>query len=325
MPKVSVILPVYDGEKYLAEAIDSVLAQTFSDWELIIVNDGSTDGSGEIIDRYVKGDPRIRAFYQENSGQSSARNFGAQESTADYVAFIDQDDRFWPTKLQKTISFFERRPDYGMVYSDFDLIDRKGRVFTASTLTSGRPPLPPGTHPKYSLLEFLRGDAFILPGASVIRRELFRSIGGFDPRLSGYEDDDLFLRIFQRARMHFLKEALLQWRVYGSSYSYSARMDASRVIFFQKLVDTFREVERENLYEDIVANFIMPRICDTYVSAIIAARKIGDRVRLVRLHRNFSQVANKPLVAKIQQFALSPWMPFFVFRILQKIYRRFHR
>ncbi len=325
MPKISVILPVYNGEKYLAEAIDSVVAQTFSDWELVIVNDGSTDDSQRVIDRYAKTHSRLRTFYQDNSGQSSARNFGVQQSTADYVAFIDQDDRYWPTKLQKTISLLDRRPDYGMVYSDFDLIDVKGRVFTAAALTSGRPPFPPATHPKYSLLEFLRGDAFILPGAAVIRRELFLSIGGFDSRLSGYEDDDLFLRIFLRARMYFIQQALLQWRVYGSSYSYSARMDASRVIFFQKLVDTFSEVARENLYEDIVPNVIMPRICDTYVRAMVAAREMRDGDRLLRLHRNFAQVPNKPLVAKIQQIALSPWVPFSVFKILKRTYRRFHR
>jgi len=125
--------------------------------------------------------------------------------------------------------------------------------------------------------------------------------------------------------MYFIQQALLQWRVYGSSYSYSARMDASRVIFFQKLVDTFSEVARENLYEDIVPNFIMPRICDTYVRAMVAAREMRDGDRLLRLHRNFAQVPNKPLVAKIQQIALSPWVPFSVFKILKRTYRRFHR
>src|SRR5690606_27273688 len=92
MPKVSVIIPVYNAEKYLRECIDSVLAQTFDDFELLLINDGSTDGSGKICDEYAQKDARVKVFHKENGGVSSARNLGLDNAKGEWITFIDSDD-----------------------------------------------------------------------------------------------------------------------------------------------------------------------------------------------------------------------------------------
>lgn len=92
MPKVSVIIPVYNAEKYLRKCLDSVLAQSFADFEVLLINDGSTDGSGKICDDYAQKDARVKVFHKENGGVSSARNLGLDNATGDWIVFVDSDD-----------------------------------------------------------------------------------------------------------------------------------------------------------------------------------------------------------------------------------------
>ena len=114
MPLVSVIMPVYNGEKYLAEAIDSILVQTFTDFELLIVDDGSQDNSAEIIRSYVKRDSRIRFFQQEqNEGSANARNRGIANAKGEFIAAMDCDDVSLPERLQKQVDFLESHPEIG--------------------------------------------------------------------------------------------------------------------------------------------------------------------------------------------------------------------
>lgn len=110
-PKVSVIISVYNGERYLAEAIDSVLAQTYQDFELILIDDGSTDRTKEIIQSY----PTIRYFYQENQGVAAARNLGVAQSRGDYLTFLDADDLWLPEKLALQIEAFAGNPHLDIV------------------------------------------------------------------------------------------------------------------------------------------------------------------------------------------------------------------
>ena len=110
VPKVSVIVPVYKVEKYLPECIESVLAQTFTDFELILVDDGSPDNSGKICDAYAARDSRIRVFHKENGGVSSARNFGVKNARADCIAFLDSDDWWKPEFLEKMTSLTRKYP-----------------------------------------------------------------------------------------------------------------------------------------------------------------------------------------------------------------------
>ena len=110
MPKVSIIVPVYKAEKYLNRCVDSILAQTFTDFELLLIDDGSPDRSGEICDEYAKKDSRIRVFHKKNGGVSSARNLGLDNVLGEYVTFVDSDDWVEPDFVETMIQTYEKFP-----------------------------------------------------------------------------------------------------------------------------------------------------------------------------------------------------------------------
>lgn len=106
-PIISIIVPVYNGDKYLSRCVDSILNQTFQDWELLLVDDGSTDKSGEICDEYAIKDKRIKAFHKKNGGVSSARNYGIKHIEGEWIMFCDADDELMAFCLKKLISFIQ--------------------------------------------------------------------------------------------------------------------------------------------------------------------------------------------------------------------------
>src|SRR5262249_46275201 len=124
MPKVSVVMPVYNGERFLRESLESVFAQTFQDFEMLCVDDGSTDRSASILQQYG---PRIRVVRQENAGQSAARNAGVALAQGRYIAFLDQDDLWYPSKLMSQVAAIEANPHAVLVHCDFDRIDENGQ------------------------------------------------------------------------------------------------------------------------------------------------------------------------------------------------------
>jgi glycosyltransferase involved in cell wall biosynthesis len=232
LPTVSAVIPVFNGKLNLAEAVSSVAAQTVRPCELIVVDDGSSDDSTSVIDERLFEFP-VRIVRQPNGGQSSARNRGARLAHGDLVALLDQDDRWYPHHLERLIEPFIDRPELGFTYSNIDEIDGDGKV-----VCLGRLQWSGAAHPKQSLSELLAGDMFILPSASLIRREAFLAIGGFDEQFSGYEDDDLFIRLFRAGFQHtYINESLSQWRIHERSTSYGTnRMDVSRRRFAEKLM-----------------------------------------------------------------------------------------
>ena len=125
-PKVTVVIPVYNREKYVCEAIESVLDQTFADFELLVIDDGSTDRSREAVQSYH--DPRIRLMSNEkNEGIPKTRNKGIGLARGEYLAFLDSDDRAYPERLAKQVAFLDRHPDYAAVGAWIDWMDEEGR------------------------------------------------------------------------------------------------------------------------------------------------------------------------------------------------------
>jgi glycosyltransferase involved in cell wall biosynthesis len=233
-PAISVIIPVYNGRKYLREAVESVARQTLLPVELILVDDGSSDDSLSLVKDMELPFPVIEIL-QENGGQGTARNHGAKVARGTYLAFLDQDDRWYPEHLEKLVRPFAKMRRIGWVYSNLDEIDRQGQLVSTSMLKNLS-----STHPKTNLIDLLSHDMFILPSASIISKEAFDAVSGFDVRLRGYEDDDIFLRLFRKGyRNVYLPQALSQWRIYHSSSSFSSRMAESRRIYAGKLVKTY--------------------------------------------------------------------------------------
>jgi glycosyltransferase involved in cell wall biosynthesis len=234
--QISAIIPVYNGARYLQHAIGSVVAQTVRPIELIVVDDGSVDGSAELVQELLGTALPFPVLLhrQPNRGQSAARNHGAHVANGEFLAFLDQDDLWYPRHLEALSALLLADTALGWAYSDVDLIDAGGGLVTLSYLATLKP-----QHPKHSLIQLLSEDMYILPSASLIRREAFQQIGGFDERLRGYEDDDLFLRLVRDGgRNSFLSEALSQWRIHPMSASYLPSMARSRDLYAPEALRT---------------------------------------------------------------------------------------
>ena len=310
-PKVSVIIPVFNGAKYLAEALQSVFAQTWQDYEVIVVDDGSTDDSMEICKQF----PDVRIIHhQENRGQSAARNTGVRHAKGEYIAFLDQDDRWYPEKLARQVPILEKGPTYGMVYSNADQIDENGRIVIRNVLDIL------SVQPKKSIMDCLGSDMFILPGTVLIRKSVFEQVGGFDERLSGYEDDDLFSRVFQTTRIYYIRDSLLQWRIYPASYSYSERMDRSRKIYVQKLIEEYPD--QPGLGHFYIRDYIAPRFVRVYLNLYSLSLRQGNTPSQPKYYRD-EIAALLPYLRHRNLFIyLVAHLPVAVTKMLQKLWRR---
>lgn len=181
---ISVIIPTYNAERTILKTITSVLQQTFSDFELIVINDGSTDQTLELLST-VK-DPRLKFFSYPNGGVAVARNHGISHATGDLIAFLDADDLWTPDKLELQLASLQQHPEAGVVYSWTYNMDEKGESFSA------------GNHFFYigNVYAQLLVDNFIVNGSNcLIRRQAFESVGEFDPSVTGADDWDYWLRL----------------------------------------------------------------------------------------------------------------------------------
>lgn len=207
-PMVSVVTPTYNRADFLAEAIDSVLAQTYTRFEMIIVDDGSTDGTRELVERYSD-DPRIRYFYQENQGQSVARNWGIAEAKGEFVCFLDSDNAWFPHKLERSLDVFRANPSVDIVYGDNVLIDEHGRE-------SGRDSMV--RHSGRITSELLK-DNFVTMNTTMTRRRCLEEMGGFNPNDPVADDYGLWLRLSSRYKFEYVPEVFGKYRVMSNQIS----------------------------------------------------------------------------------------------------------
>ncbi len=233
---VAAVIPLYNGAPFIREAVESVINQTVPVDEIIVVDDGSSDEGPAIVKEMAKDHP-ITLLNKTNGGQSSARNMAILHTKCSHIAFLDQDDAWYEEHIEVLRKPFEegtaRR--LALVYGNLDQIDRQGRMVLEGCLN-----IVPSPQPKRSLHDCLRHDMFILPGASLVARQAIIDVGLFDERLSGYEDDDLFVRMFSAGfRSKYINKAISRWRIYSGSTSFSMRMAKSRIIYFQKLLESY--------------------------------------------------------------------------------------
>jgi glycosyltransferase involved in cell wall biosynthesis len=240
---VSVIIPTFNRGYCLAESIRSVLEQSFTDFELIVVDDGSTDNTPEIVCQF-QGVQSIRL--EENRGVSFARNRGLEQARGDWVAFLDSDDLWEKNKLQAQMQWIKHHPDCQAVYTDEIWIRNGVRVN------------PMNKHQKYS------GDIFqnclplciVSPSSVLLRTEVLKEVGGFDESMSVCEDYDMWLRIAKRYPFHFIEEKLIVKRG-GHADQLSRKfwgMDRWRVYALEKLLKENRLNERQR--DGVVAMLI---------------------------------------------------------------------
>jgi glycosyltransferase involved in cell wall biosynthesis len=210
MALVSVVLPIYNGVNFIRESLNSVLAQTFHDYEIICVDDGSTDDSLAMLDEYRE---HVTVLRQANAGQSAARDTGVRHASSPYVAFLDQDDRWYPWKLKQQVRAMASDPKAVLVHCNSDRMNAEGQVVQRGATLEEHP------RAMESPLGRLLGEGLILPSAMLVRRDAFERVGGFDHELRGYEDFDLCARLKQEGRFVFLDEPGMCYRVHpeGSS------------------------------------------------------------------------------------------------------------
>lgn len=237
MTTIAAIIPLYNGADYIEIAIKSVLNQERSADEIIIVDDGSTDNGPALVETMAAGNPKIRLLRKKNGGQGSARNLGVATTSCDLIAFLDQDDFWYEDHLSVLEQFFLNKDDGNLayVYSNPDRVGVNGEMLIPKLLNT----LKNQEHPKTSLISCLANDMYVLPGSSLISRKIFLAVGGFDEGFRGYEDDDLFVRMFCSGyRSEYIDRSLYGWRDNPSSTSYSRTMIVSRERYFDKLLST---------------------------------------------------------------------------------------
>ena len=271
-PTITAVIALYNGAAYIQRALESILQQSLMPSEIIVVDDGSTDNGSEIVREVAERRFPVRIIVKENGGQGSARNLGVKSSTGGLIAFLDQDDAWYPNHLEELVKpFLENSPRLGWVYSDLDQVDIDWHMVCHDFLQT-----MPTQHPKRDIVACLRQDMFILPSASLISRVAFDAVGGFDERLSGYEDDDLFIRIFRKGYTNvFIDKALSAWRIYAGSTSYSPRMAKSRSIYMQKLIELFPDDLDMNRYYR--GDCIAPRFSTAFMGEYFRGLRRSNR------------------------------------------------
>jgi glycosyltransferase involved in cell wall biosynthesis len=301
-PAVTAIIPLYNGAKFIEEALDSVLAQTSSPAKIIVIDDGSTDDGPDIVARMAS-DHDISLIHKRNGGQASARNLGIFHARTPLIALLDQDDIWYPNHLRELIKPFReiRYPELGWVYSNLDEIDRDGHMVTRCCLDA----LPEIEHPKRSLAGCLATDMFTVPTATLINRSAFEAVGGFDERLIGYEDDDLFLRMFRHGYDNvYLPVALAKWRIFPDSTSHSPHMRQSRMTYLHKLLTTFPPDDAAGMlyWRQLLTPRFFPMLLNEYRRALRTGNKdalraaVDDLTVLVPYLRNRSRILMRAML-----------------------------
>jgi glycosyltransferase involved in cell wall biosynthesis len=235
MQKVSVVIPAYNVMAYLPETLESVLRQTFSDFEVLIVNDGSSDN----IVQWASGiqDPRVKLISQSNQGVSVARNTGIVHAQGEYIAFLDADDLWDSTKLEKQVSCLENNPKLGLVYTWTALIDSFGKPMNKFLIS----------HAEGNVWEQMLVDDIICNGSSpMVRRSCFEKVGDFDPNVPFSEDTDMWIRIAAYYPFAVVKELLTFYR----RHSHNATSSRQKVIqgIHRITEKSFQSVPLELLY-----------------------------------------------------------------------------
>lgn len=209
-PALSVAMSVHNGASHLTLAIESILTQTFTDFEFLILNDGSSDASADIIDSYAARDPRIRAIHRENCGLIFSLNQLVEESKAPLIARMDADDICMPERFAKQMAFMAANPDYGVVGTWTSDIDEHGDRFHISG----------ADHPTDHDAFLASIDTSMMCHPSVImRRDLVRSVGGYHDAFTHCEDYDLWLRLASVTKLCSIAERLVQYRHWSNQVS----------------------------------------------------------------------------------------------------------
>jgi glycosyltransferase involved in cell wall biosynthesis len=273
-PKVTVLMSVYNGEKYLQEAIDSILGQTFKDFEFLIVNDGSTDKTGEVLESYH--DPRIRIITNEkNIGLTKSLNKGLMLASGEYIARQDADDISMPERLKKEVEFLEQNINVGLVGTDYLFTNEKGKVVHIVKCLNGSREL------RTKLLE---GNQFG-HGSVMLRRECIDKVGTYREEFKFSQDYDFYLRIAEVYDVANISEPLYKWRI--NIESVSVKKKALQDKYALLAIELAKE--RKRFGKDKLQSLNKDEI-DKFLDELISDARIQDKRKIAEGYCFWSRV-----------------------------------
>jgi glycosyltransferase involved in cell wall biosynthesis len=229
MPKVDVIIPAYNAAKFLPAAIESVIAQTFTDWRILLVDDGSTDNTAEVVSPFIHQlGPKLKYIKQANSGVSAARNEAIRNSSAEFLALLDADDIWLPHRLSESLRCFENRPQVGLAYGFNARINSEGRVIDTFARRQ--------KHGEGKIAPYIYRLQVDLPTLTItFRKRCIDEAGLFDETMQATEDRDLWFRIASRYEVALVPQVIAHYRLSPSSATTNPeRMLRSQLRFIQK-------------------------------------------------------------------------------------------
>lgn len=234
---VSVIIPTYNSAAFLPQAVASVLEQSYTRTEVIIIDDASTDNTGELLKGFAQNSKINIIRSAKCAGPAAARNYGLRKASGDLIAFLDADDLWMPDKLSKQVRELEDKPDLGWNYCNGLVVDAG---LNPMYLISDRNHLPEGMIYE----ELMLRHPLIIPSGVLIKKEVFDHCGTFDPAIHGVEDWDLFLRIARAYRCSCLRQPLFQYRIHGANISRrAAKMETALGLAYNKLTARHPELK----------------------------------------------------------------------------------
>lgn len=277
LPLVSVIMPVYNGAQYLRTTIESVFAQTYPHIEFIAVDDGSTDDSLDILNRYA---PRVKVIRQPNSGPGAARNKGVQDCAGELLAFIDSDDLWDPTKIERQVATLTHYPEAVAVYCETRRIDASGKVFQDTD--AYRVAWPSGW--VFESLVRGRGSICFSPTQVMITRQPFIHTGGFPVDIHQAEDYELWLRLSLEGPMLYLVETLTSYRRHPASLSVSEDHEFERQAAHYKILYRLaRDAASDPRIKPL--SLFHAELAERATALAYFARKKGDYSRAVEAYQ----------------------------------------
>ena len=245
MTAVSVIIPAFNSAPFIAESIQSVVEQTWREFEIIVVDDGSTDDTEKVLRQL---DVPISYYKQENSGVATARNLGAYNAKGKWLAFLDADDVWYPNKLAVQLSDAEKYPSGGFYYSEMDGIDESGRLIQSRLLTARRKRQPDKRHTNLLAMAFENG-IFPYPSTVLIKRDLFFQTGGFDTRFrkNYHEDFELWTRVARLCPLNFNPTSLIRYRVPANkAATFESWEDENWLLLLNCLRETWKDLPEKH-------------------------------------------------------------------------------
>ena len=274
MPAVTVIIPTYNRSEFVRQAINSVLAQSYKDFELLVIDDGSTDNTRQVISAI--NDSRIKYIYKDNGGVSSARNLGLKKATGEFVAFLDHDDYYPQNFLEVLTKKLKENPDYGMAYGPITMVTQEGEqmpFYKADSCKSGW------------VTEAIFKKGFVWTSSSVFRKSVWDEFWYDENLKSSTEDFDAYLRLSTRCRFLYVPQITAYHRVLPDSLSHTKGVTCSKPLVL------------ERFYFNLRGN--------KYVSKKVAYRKISHSWRKVALQ--YYKAGYRKAAIKVSLRAINFW------------------